>query len=116
VPFGAARVPDVEYPPPVVGVSKPARVELAPFVVAVGGLRVAVAGIVDCIPVNVLGGNKDGFVVVKDDERFGSLSVFEIGAVGLDKVDVCRGPRILVLFRLTLCLGFRRIRRRSFSR
>ena len=58
-------------------------------------------------------GNKDGF----DDKakRFGSLRVFDVVVGIFDKVDVCRGPRTLVLFRLTLCLGLRRIVRRSFS-
>ena len=48
-------------------------------------------------------------------KRFGSLSVFDIVVGIFDKADVCRGPRILVLFRLTLCLRLRRIVRRSFA-
>lgn len=106
MPFGAVRAPPVEYPPDVLGVNKPARVELAGFLIAIGaeGLRVAVGGIVDCVPVNVLGGNREGFVDVKEGKRFGSLSVLDIGVRAFGKVEVCRGPRIFGLLRLILGL------------
>jgi hypothetical protein len=34
------------------------------------GLRVAVGGIVDCVPVKAFGGNKDEFIDVNEDKRF----------------------------------------------
>ncbi len=76
----------------------------------------AVGGIVVCVPVNVFGGNNDEFVDNKEDKRLGSLSVFGIGVGIFDKADDCRGPRTLVLFRLTLFLPLRRTVKRSFSR
>jgi hypothetical protein len=52
------------------------------------GFRVAVGGIVDCIPVKVFGGSKDELIDVEEDKRFGSFRGFGIGVGRLDKVDV----------------------------
>jgi hypothetical protein len=117
---GGKTPPPVGYPAVELVVSRPANVGGAGFFAAkdaVEGFRVAVGSIELNALVDVLVGKRVGLVDdVNRDDRFKSATEFDRDVLVLERADVCRGPRILVLFRLILCFGLRCIARRSLSR